>query len=218
MAKESGITRISRTARELKRRKVFRVGSVYLVSAWGLSMGASELLPTFGVSEVGVRFFIIALFVGLPIAILLSWVYELGPEGIKIDQGPVSGVDSDTPTVFSGGQGHLTISVERDGQWDSRTFTNSFTIGRNPSSDICIDSPSVSRRHARVIFLNGEWMLEDLGSRNGTKLNGEQINKAPLPAHGEVRLSEDSPKIIIKNHHADLDKTVLQADSNASAS
>ncbi len=116
MEKQSNITRISRTARELRRRKVFRVGSVYLVSAWGLSLGASELLPTFGVSEIGVRFFIIALFVGMPIALILSWVYELGPEGIKVDPGSLP--RNDTPTVFSSDHGHLTIAVEKDSGWE----------------------------------------------------------------------------------------------------
>ena len=44
---------------ELKRRKVFKVASGYLVAAWGLSMGAEALLPVFGAPDWAVRAFVI---------------------------------------------------------------------------------------------------------------------------------------------------------------
>lgn len=46
------------------------------------------------------------------------------------------------------------------------------TIGRDPSNDVVIDSPSVSRRHARIRTNVDGWLLIDEGSRNGTYVNG----------------------------------------------
>ncbi len=65
--------------------------------------------------------------------------------------------------------------------------------------------------------MNGDWELEDLGSRNGTRLNGQLIDRISVPSHGEVQLSEDSPRIILKNHNAELDKTELQSGGRGSS-
>jgi hypothetical protein len=50
-----------------------------------------------------------------------------------------------------------------------------FTIGRAPGNDILIDNLGVSRRHAVVKVVEGRYLLEDLGSANGTFVNGERI-------------------------------------------
>ena len=52
------------------------------------------------------------------------------------------------------------------------------TVGREPSSVVCINDPSVSRGHARITVDNGEAILEDLNSKNGTQVMGEVL-KAP---------------------------------------
>ena len=49
------------------------------------------------------------------------------------------------------------------------------TIGRDTSNDICIDMSFVSRQHARVTRNEQFWFVEDLGSRNGTQVNGQPI-------------------------------------------
>jgi pSer/pThr/pTyr-binding forkhead associated (FHA) protein len=59
-------------------------------------------------------------------------------------------------------------------------------IGRKPGNTIQIDSPGVSRTHARLIFLHNQYLLEDLGSSNGTYLNGEQIVSAGLLKNGDI--------------------------------
>jgi DNA-binding winged helix-turn-helix (wHTH) protein len=48
-------------------------------------------------------------------------------------------------------------------------------IGRAPDAAIQIDSPGVSRYHVRILVAHGEATLEDLGSKNGTNLNGSRI-------------------------------------------
>ena len=58
-------------------------------------------------------------------------------------------------------------------------------VGRSMKATIQIDGDLVSRQHARFFEQDGRWMVEDLGSRNGTLLNGNRITTAPL-RHGDV--------------------------------
>jgi DNA-binding winged helix-turn-helix (wHTH) protein len=53
-------------------------------------------------------------------------------------------------------------------------------IGRDPESHVCIDEPSVSRRHAIISTTADGAVLRDLGSRNGTFVDGRRI-EAPTP-------------------------------------
>lgn len=48
-------------------------------------------------------------------------------------------------------------------------------IGRNKSCDVSIRANFISARHVRIWYEDGEWLLEDLGSRNGTAINGQRI-------------------------------------------
>lgn len=84
--------------------------------------------------------------------------------------------------------------VLREGQAERDRFPidrPELIIGRDPASDILIDSPGVSRRHARVYQQEGAVWLEDLGSRNGTFVNGLRLG-APrrLESNDEVRLGQ----------------------------
>jgi DNA-binding winged helix-turn-helix (wHTH) protein len=56
-------------------------------------------------------------------------------------------------------------------------------LGRDRQAVVWIDSATVSRRHARIVVTDGEAVIEDLGSRNGTSVGGEKIQ-------GPVRLAD----------------------------
>ncbi|MCA9062514.1 MAG: FHA domain-containing protein [Planctomycetaceae bacterium] len=58
-------------------------------------------------------------------------------------------------------------------------------IGRDESCDIQIDSPAVSRRHARITLQNDRYQVEDLQSRNHTTLNGRRIHKVETLHDGD---------------------------------
>jgi serine/threonine-protein kinase len=72
---------------ELKRRNVIRVGIAYIVSGWVLIEVASVLFPTFDAPEWTMRAVVLLLVSGLPIALLVAWMFEITPEGIRKEDG-----------------------------------------------------------------------------------------------------------------------------------
>ena len=68
---------------ELKRRNVIRVGIAYIVSAWLVVEVSTVIFDIYGAPEWLPKVLVSLLLVGLPIALMFSWVYELTPEGIK---------------------------------------------------------------------------------------------------------------------------------------
>lgn len=59
-------------------------------------------------------------------------------------------------------------------------------FGRDPAAGVCIDHPSVSRRHASLSIGAGGAVLRDLGSRNGTFLNGLRVDGSVKIDHGAI--------------------------------
>ena len=70
---------------ELKRRKVFKIGAAYLVVAWLAVQAASIGFPAFDAPPWALRIFILIALLGFPIAVVMAWVFDLTPEGIKLD-------------------------------------------------------------------------------------------------------------------------------------
>ena len=62
------------------------------------------------------------------------------------------------------------------------------TIGRTPDNEIAIELPEVSRRHARLAFTEGGYVLQDLNSNNGTYLNGERTAEARLQDGDQIQI------------------------------
>jgi adenylate cyclase len=67
---------------ELKRRNVYKVAVAYVVVAWLLIQAASIILPTFEAPGWVMKVLIAALAIGFPITVVLSWAFEITPEGI----------------------------------------------------------------------------------------------------------------------------------------
>ncbi|MGB5248579.1 MAG: hypothetical protein WBO47_03045 [Gammaproteobacteria bacterium] len=72
-----------RFLREMRRRNVFKVATVYLIAAWVLIQIAETTFPALGLPEWTVTFVVMLLLLGLPIALILAWAFEVTPEGIK---------------------------------------------------------------------------------------------------------------------------------------
>jgi len=71
---------------ELKRRNVFRAAAAYVAVAWLVIQVAETTFPAFGLSEQALRNLILVLAIGFIPAVVLSWTFELTPEGLKRDR------------------------------------------------------------------------------------------------------------------------------------
>src|SRR5438876_2669869 len=68
---------------ELKRRNVYKVAVAYAVVSWLLIQVATQVFPFFEIPNWAVQMVVVALVIGFPIALVLSWAFELTSEGIK---------------------------------------------------------------------------------------------------------------------------------------
>jgi len=84
------------------------------------------------------------------------------------------------------GPGHLRILEPRARQGESYALTDEVTVGRGGGCAIVLaDDSFVSTVHARVFRRDGSVYVEDLGSRNGTLLNGEPVTHAAQLRRGD---------------------------------
>ena len=67
------------------------------------------------------------------------------------------------------------------------------TIGRAGDSDLVVDDEFTSTHHAKLVFINGEWLIQDLDSTNGTLLDGKKIaTTTVVPMNTQVRVGQTS--------------------------
>jgi predicted component of type VI protein secretion system len=79
--------------------------------------------------------------------------------------------------------------IMRSGPTPGAAFTlegDQLTIGRDSTNEIVINDAEVSRRHSRLTFQGGKYVLEDLGSTNGTFVNGQRLAGPRVLKAGEV--------------------------------
>jgi TolB-like protein len=67
---------------ELKRRNVYKVAVAYIIASWALSQGIAQVFPVFDVPNWVIRLIVLFIIIGLPIALVLAWMFELTPQGI----------------------------------------------------------------------------------------------------------------------------------------
>src|SRR5436190_13163581 len=68
---------------ELKRRNVYKVAVAYAVVSWLLVQITTQVFPFFDIPSWAVRLVVLLLVLGFPVALILSWAFEITPEGIK---------------------------------------------------------------------------------------------------------------------------------------
>jgi DNA-binding winged helix-turn-helix (wHTH) protein len=94
----------------------------------------------------------------------------------------VAGVEPDPPAARA--QPRVSFSLTLLDRHLS-LLDGSNVVGRSEDAEIPIVAPGVSRRHARIIVRGGEATLEDLGSKNGTHLNGRRVSTPCVLTHGD---------------------------------
>src|SRR5438874_1093181 len=93
---------------------------------------------------------------------------------------PAAGSPTRSPEVPMDATPRVTISAVAPG-YAARSWSaaSRLRIGRLPDQEVAIDHPSVSRRHAEVVLDEDGWVVRDLGSSNGTYLNGARLGRHP---------------------------------------
>ena len=94
-------------------------------------------------------------------------------------------------------------------EWSSKSLVlepkNSYLIGRDEECALFIDSSKVSRRHARLFFKNGNWVIQDLNSSNGTFAKGKKLNELILKENLKIHVGGDGLNVLTISF---LDKNV----------
>jgi predicted component of type VI protein secretion system len=85
-------------------------------------------------------------------------------------------IDGSWLVMSQGPQPGQTFMLDRD--W--------ITVGRDPSNDIVISDPQVSRQHARITHQGHALIIEDVGSTNGTFANGVRLTGSHVLSNGDV--------------------------------
>jgi len=102
--------------------------------------------------------------------------------------------------------------IMRSGPTPGAAFTlegDQITIGRDSVNEIVINDAEVSRRHARLTFQGGKYVLEDLGSTNGTFVNGQRLAGPRVLKPGEVVSFGEQIVMVFEATNFDAGATVV---------
>ncbi|MEE4637950.1 MAG: FHA domain-containing protein [Wenzhouxiangella sp.] len=191
-AKKSVWHQLSGFLAELQRRKVVQTTVFYLLAAWGLSAGAADIFGALGLPEIAARYAVIGIFAMTPVVAVISWLYDVNTRGIHRDHGPPDQqISSDTEVAKRDNRVPLTL---RYGD-QVETFYRDVIVGRDDTCAFQIIEPLISRRHVKFEFIGGRWRASDLGSANGTLLDGREIDKEWLTSDASLLLYPDGPTL-----------------------
>jgi hypothetical protein len=196
--------------RELKRRKVTRTSILYLLLCWGVLQVGDIVYPALGLDpDKASLVFLYGAIAGFPITFAIAWFLQITPQGIVrtgtfVERRVLSNVAPinerrqtvNMTTYFRKGDEHpdyhWIVSAET-GPLSGLSFgvARPLMLGRSLDCDIAMVSPQVSRNHARLDLEDGRLILEDLGSANGTMINGKQVRgKQELRNDDEIRFHD----------------------------
>lgn len=104
--------------------------------------------------------------------------------------------------------------VMRSGPTPGATFSldgDQLLIGRDSSSGVAINDAEVSRKHARLTFQGGKFVIEDLGSTNGTFVNGQRLVSPVVLKSGDVVSLGEQIVLMYEALSSDPGETVISA-------
>jgi pSer/pThr/pTyr-binding forkhead associated (FHA) protein len=86
--------------------------------------------------------------------------------------------------------GKQVVLVDRSG-YEHSIISFPFVLGRQSDCDLVLSTRGVSRRHAEILFQSGSFVIQDLDSLNGLKVNGVRVARVILSNDDEIKLGED---------------------------
>jgi len=92
----------------------------------------------------------------------------------------------------AGGNAELRIEGGPDTGHTYRVGDNPLRIGRSPDNDLILRDPATSGHHARLERRGTQWFIVDLGSTNGTLVNGEPIQERELKHKDEIKIGQNT--------------------------
>ena len=111
------------------------------------------------------------------VALLYLFLFFVVKTGVGLVKGQNKKIKSWTATVEKGPQALRGVRL---------TIAGPVVIGRAPGADIVIPTDYVSARHARFTLMGTSLMIEDLGSTNGTLLNGHPVTQPTACSPGDI--------------------------------
>lgn len=133
------------------------------------------------------------------IALIYLFLYQVGRVSVRelVTIGQVSSTIPQQAQMQSLATGMLEMIDNAESSWQNGTqFPLDYytTVGRNSENSIAINDGFVSGSHAEISFNQGAWWLMDVGSTNGTQVNGQpvqgkvQLNNGDIVSFGRVHL------------------------------
>lgn len=193
--------------RELKRRKVVRTCVYYVIACWVILQVMDIVLPAIELdADLYSRYFLYITIIGFPINFALAWYFQITGAGVvKTDTFVERRVLNNIPPINDKRHGKVTNYFQSDGvrfNWIISAETGTLSglsfgvgeevvLGRSLECELAIVSAHVSRRHARLSVEDDQLYVEDLGSSNGTVVNGKLVQgKTALRHEDELRFHD----------------------------
>ena len=110
--------------------------------------------------------------------------------------------------------------VMRSGPTPGATYSlegDQIVIGRDSSNGVVINDAEISRRHSRLTFQGGKYVLEDLGSTNGTFVNGQRLAGPVVLKSGDVVSFGEQIVLMYDALSVDAGATAISSRKSASA-
>ena len=99
---------------------------------------------------------------------------------------PMRAQRSSRPTTHTPAVPTRLVDIVTGADWPLPVEGTSIVLGRDPACDVHLDDPSVSSRHCRITMLDGQPLVDDLSSTNGTIINTARITGTHLLAAGDL--------------------------------
>jgi adenylate cyclase len=186
---------------ELKRRNVFKPAITYLIVAWIIAQVSDIVLPTFSAPPYFMKTLIIILIIGFPLNLILAWIYEMTPQGIKKTKNieAVTSISAQTNHRLNNDYKKLVvlpfqnISSNNGSNYFSNGLTEEIIIRLSGIEELDIASRSTSMR-----YRDSELDIESLGREL----------KARYLLQGTVRLHKDDLRISTELIDVEKDSTL----------